>query len=129
MTDNDWADELAKDLAIAEDWGGGHYLANTKEIATALRQAYQNGERRGRAMGMIDGYVLVPVEPTVAMIKASNLALREIILSVPEPERKRRWGKPTERGYQISGDEKAAIRYRAMIAAAIDPPNHKGEAE
>lgn len=66
-------------------------------------------------------------KPDEAMLEAMNKALRKYIQSVPQSERKARWGKPTQRrGYKIPDNEKHAARLAAALAAS---PLAKGTTE
>jgi hypothetical protein len=71
------------------------------------------------------GWVVVPRQPTREMLLAYRGGLRSYIQSIPVEDRKR-WGTRKRRGadcYDISENEKATARYRAMIAAASPAQN------
>lgn len=64
-----------------------------------------------------------------AMFDAYSSALRNHITSVSADEREGRWGKPRpSKGYRIPEKEKAEVRWRAMLAAALpkDPSTGSG---
>ena len=90
-------------------------------LATCFDLARPRHPSPGCSIGVPPGFALVPLEPTPAMIRASLLAVYAHIGSTPPGQRK--WGISRSggrvRGYVIPVPEKAAIRYRAMVKAAI----------
>ena len=86
----------------------GAYLKD----ATAALAAWEAHERER-------GMVSVPKELNGEMLKAYQSGLRNLIGSLTESERIARWGTPRKgKGYRVSDWEKAAARYKAIIAVA-----------
>ena len=96
---------------------------------SAMQQALANGARANEAQAKVAelrdaletaaGMVMVPVEPTDAILTAGGLALGNHIkaLVAKDPQQAlNAKGKP--RGLVIGWKEKMAIRYKAMIVAA-----------
>ena len=71
-------------------------------------------------------YVLMPDRVTPAMLRAYRSAMRDYINSFPEELRNSKWQRRKHHKfngtyiYGISEHEKATVRYRAMIAAALE---------
>lgn len=80
--------------------GGANPLARrlAEEFVDAALEAYESAKQKEA-----DGWVLVPKEPTLAMCNAG-------------------WGEIDTQGFQTEDTEVAPI-YRAMLAAAPEPPS------
>lgn len=95
------------------DWGGAERAVDA--ILSLLQSRQANGA------GSAEGWKLVPVEPTEAMLKAAFVAMNETPSGT--------WKRMKEEGVTPRRlfDVKMAPRYRAMLAAA--PAHGNGETE
>lgn len=73
-----------------------------------------------------EGWKLVPVEPTEAMIEASLASIEEFFKTLPEDHEYRQKG--WFNGAKMAARIKIGIRYKAMLAAAPSPPPISGSA-
>jgi hypothetical protein len=77
--------------------------------------------RAQSATGAVEGeWVTVPREPTEAMLRACATALKDYIDN--HTTREERQAKGGHTGYRVTAATKAAVRYRAMIAAVPTLP-------
>ncbi|MDO8596610.1 MAG: hypothetical protein Q7R45_08300 [Sulfuricaulis sp.] len=104
--------QLRGDLALLQVELETIVKREAETVANAfILQSELDALRAGR-----EGWKLVPVKPTLAMIEASKAAMKQYIDRAPEAERQelgRRGG--------VGVDIKHEIRYRAMLSAAPTP--------
>lgn len=108
--------------AILSRWPKLRYARETAEVIyDALLAAGIVGSRAP------EGWVLVPKEPTEAMVAAGLCALAAWRKLLSSDEAILRRSAPTENGRvflaSATPEEKAVIRYRAMLEAAPPPPS------
>lgn len=75
-------------------------------------------------MNIPEGFALVPIEPTEAMLHAYQRALKTMIDATPGDVRDQFFAPSTRNGSSVPSRVKARIRWRAMLAAAgaLSPP-------
>ena len=117
IEDEAWLRRLRLPDRLAKKWGEEDKHACIDRLLDRLR-----------APRVDEGWVLVPREPTEAMIAACLSALSDWRKTLDadermlrrDPERLQRNGKPFEAS--ATSEEKARLRYHAMIAAALLEP-------
>lgn len=104
---DDWADDVAYDLIKeAVTACDDSYSTDYELVVQYLRQAYQNGERRGRAMGMREAAEIAMVNQNMEYTKQLGMSAIKI---------------------DVANNMAKKIAGAICAAAVIDPPNTKGE--